>query len=118
MAKAKRKWRYLLEPAEYGCCCMTGKKINAGHRIAWSEYEGMLWCYDCKKDMRGFGGIFDGPILTEATRLILGPLCFHRHNLEKDVIEAPHRRGDKIVYRIDKALTAQIKDRAKQGANP
>ena len=108
-ALAKRTWRYLLEPAEYGCHCMSGKKINKDHRIAWSEYEGMIWCYDCQEDMKGFGGIFDGPIPWEATLMILGEYCFHHHNMVDDTIEAPHHEDGKIVYKVDEELTAKMR---------
>jgi hypothetical protein len=104
----KRTWHYLLEPAEYGCACMKDDKVNKDHKIAWSEYEGMIWCYDCNEDMRGFGGIFDGPIPADATKMILGPHCFHRYNLTKNTIEEPITVGNKIQYRMDKELTKRL----------
>ncbi len=33
-----------------------------GTNITWSEYEKMIWCYDCERDTPGTGGIFTGPI--------------------------------------------------------
>jgi hypothetical protein len=30
----------------------------------------MIWCFDCKKDTPGTGGIFDGPIPFELTQML------------------------------------------------
>lgn len=95
----KRTWHYLLDPAEYGVHCNNRGKVNPSHKVAWSEYEGMIWCFDCKKDMRGFGGIFNGPIPVEATKLILGRQCFYRYNLERKCVEYPVTRKGKIFFR-------------------
>jgi len=54
----KRKWFYIHKPAEFE---MTCDKCG-GSNITWSEYEHMIWCYDCKIDTHGTGGVFDGPI--------------------------------------------------------
>lgn len=106
----KRTWHYLLQPAEYQVHCDNGGKVNPSHKVAWSEYASMIWCFDCKLDMKGFGGIFDGPIIWEATKLILGPLCFHRYNLVKKVIEAPvfYKTKSRIDYRACPALTKRL----------
>lgn len=44
----KRTWHYIQKPYEYE---MTCDKCN-GHNIEWSEYEGKIWCYDCKAQLR------------------------------------------------------------------
>jgi hypothetical protein len=54
----KREWIYCQKPQEYDIEC----DICGGTNIEWSEYEHKIWCYDCKKDTDGTGGIFDGPI--------------------------------------------------------
>ncbi len=54
----KRKWYYVMQPAAYEMSC----DICGGNNITWSEFEKMIWCYDCQKDTPGNGGIFDGPI--------------------------------------------------------
>ena len=54
----KRKWIYIQHPTKYEIAC----DVCDGHDIEWSEYEHMIWCYDCKADTRGTGGIFSGPI--------------------------------------------------------
>lgn len=53
-----RKWCYCQKPEVYEVYCDCCGSSNT----AWSEYEGMIWCYDCEKDTPGTGGIFDGPI--------------------------------------------------------
>lgn len=97
----KRTWRYLLEPDAYAVCCNKGGQVNKEHKVAWSEYEGMIWCFDCEEDMVGFGGIFDGPIMYETTKMILGETCFHRYNMETGLIEAPQWKDGPPVYRVD-----------------
>ena len=57
---------FVLEPARYGIKC----DLCDGTKITWSEYEHLIWCYDCEKDTRGTGGIFDGPIPLGATQLL------------------------------------------------
>lgn len=72
-----------MEPRQYEVLC----EKNIKHKTWWSEFEGMIWCYRCKKDMNGTGGIFDGPIPLEATKLILGENCFDRFNMKTKKIE-------------------------------
>jgi len=55
----KREWVYCHQPTAYEISC---DKCN-GSNITWSEYEKMIWCYDCEIDTEGNGGIFNGPIL-------------------------------------------------------
>ena len=111
----KREWVYLLQPKEYEVYCQRGKRINKSHRTWWSEWAGMIWCYKCKKDMRGFDGIFGGPIIWEASRMLLGPKCFHRYNLVRKVVEAPVRRNCKIFWRKDPYMTKRIKVKVPRG---
>lgn len=55
-----------MEPTSYEVYC----DICKGSNTNWSEYEGLIWCYDCEKDTRGTGGIFDGPIPIESSELL------------------------------------------------
>ena len=57
---------FVLEPARYQIRC----DLCGGDNITWSEYEHLIWCYDCEKDTVGTGGIFDGPIPLGATQLL------------------------------------------------
>jgi hypothetical protein len=54
----KRTWHYVQNPAEYCITCDRCDETN----IEWSEFEGLIWCYKCRKDVKGTMGIFDGPI--------------------------------------------------------
>ena len=54
----KRTWCYCMKPTAYEISC----DLCGGTNIHWSEFEHMIWCYDCEKDTPGNPGIFDGPI--------------------------------------------------------
>ncbi len=59
MRKIKRKTMWIMHPTEYEIFCDLCK----GSNITWSEYDHLIWCYDCQKDTRGTeGSVFDGPI--------------------------------------------------------
>jgi len=62
----KRTWVYAMQPTAYEIFCDK----CGGHTITWSEYRGMIWCYECKIDTPGTGGIFDGPIPLEVCNLL------------------------------------------------
>ena len=72
----KRRWCYAQYPSVYGVHC----DLCDGDNTTWSEYQGYIWCYDCKKDTKGTGGIFDGPIAVMICN-ILG-VRFDRINLK------------------------------------
>lgn len=112
----KRAWHYIYSPEYYEVACDNGGAVNPEHKIAWSEYEGMIWCYDCKQDMKGFGGIFDGPIPYELSLLIFGKYCFHRFDIIKKVVRVPvqSKTSGRIAYRIDKAATKKFLSHTKQ----
>lgn len=80
--KAKRKWAYVQNPKEYFIRCDLCESDN----IAWSEYEGEIWCYDCEKDTRGTDGVFMGPINVMAHKLL--GICFDRYDLETGEVTA------------------------------
>ena len=70
---------------------------KAGRNIDWSEYEHCIWCYDCKIDTSGFGGLFDGPIamgLTKMLGIVFWRIYLESKRIMKDVIS-----GERIVYR-------------------
>ena len=62
----KREWVYIMKPVAYEISC----DICGGSNIEWSEFERMIWCYDCKKDTPGNGGIFSGPIPVHTLELL------------------------------------------------
>lgn len=84
-----RTWHYVQNPKEYEIECNMCGESN----IEWSEYEGHIWCYDCKKDVTGTMGIFDGPI-PMTTAAILG-ICFDRWDMVNKVRLRLNRVTDK-----------------------
>ncbi len=62
----KRTWCYCQQPTCYEITC----DLCGGLNITWSEFCHKIWCYDCKKDTDGTGGIFDGPIPTEVAEMM------------------------------------------------
>jgi len=77
----KREWHYLLPPAAFELRC----NICNGSRVWWSEYESMVFCFDCQLDVNCTESLFDGPIPLQ-TCYILG-LNFDRYNLKTHQIE-------------------------------
>lgn len=88
----KRTWYYVMKPAAYSIRC---DKCN-GANIDWSEWEGMIWCYDCGIDTEGFPGIFDGPIPITVAGLL--GLSFDRYNMIEERVEYPRRINGRIEY--------------------
>ena len=84
--KVKRTHCYVQNPKEYEIEC----PICGGHNIEWSEFEGHIWCYKCKKDIYidlYHSGIFSGPIPMGTATYIFG-LCFDRFNIEtKEIVK-------------------------------
>ncbi|MDO8641499.1 MAG: hypothetical protein Q7R33_08195 [Nitrosarchaeum sp.] len=62
----KRTWHYIQNPKDYEITC---DKCN-GTNIEWSEFEHMIWCYDCKIDTKGTEGVFGGPIPVELAGIL------------------------------------------------
>ena len=55
----------------------------------WSEFEHMIWCFDCEKDTPGSRGIFDGPIPLECCNLM--GVRFDRINIKTGKIMKQER---------------------------
>ncbi|MFA7219148.1 MAG: hypothetical protein WC119_01310 [Synergistaceae bacterium] len=72
----KRVWAYLQNPKDYEITC----DLCGGTNIEWSEWEGLIWCYDCEKDTKGTEGIFDGPIMPNICELM--GISFDELNIE------------------------------------
>lgn len=90
----KRKWVYIQHPTIYEVFCNKCK----GKNIAWSEYEHRIWCYDCRKDVVGTGGIFDGPIPIKICEMV--GISFWRRYLKSDKIMKPVMSKHFLVYRM------------------
>lgn len=84
-ANAKRTRCYIMQPYTYDISC----DLCGGSNITWSEYEHMIWCYDCEKDTHGTDGIFDGPIPIQAMALL---------GISLDMIEID--TGERLYMRI------------------
>jgi len=85
----KRKTCLVQYPQEYCIKC----DICGGENLHWSEWEYLVWCYDCEVDTKGTGGIFDGPIPI-GTASLLG-ICFDRVNIEtSEVIKFDLKTGE------------------------
>ncbi len=105
----KRTWHYILNPTAYEIHC---DKCH-GHNIEWSEYVGLIWCYDCKVDTRGTEGVFGGPI-PQALSEMLG-MVFHIYDMKENKIvkfersDSPDSEWNKVVSR-DPSYYELIKD--------
>jgi hypothetical protein len=88
----KRTWMYILPPAQYEIAC----DICAGANIAWSEWEHMIWCYDCQKDMPGTPGVFGGPIALGVMEML--GLSLDRIDLATGQRSTPKVVDGRIVY--------------------
>jgi len=88
----RRKWIYIQKPQSYGITC----DICGGENIEWSEFEHMIWCYDCEKDTPGQGGVFDGPIPMGVCGLL--GMNFDHIDLKTGQRLYMTRRGNKIIY--------------------
>ena len=72
----KRTWCYVMKPPAYEISC----DLCGGDNITWSEFEHMIWCFDCKKDTAGTSGVLDGIVALQAAPLL--GLSFDRIDLE------------------------------------
>ena len=90
----KRKWCYINHPGAYDIACNK----CGGSNLHWSEWEHMIWCYDCEEDVPGTGGIFDGPIPMGIAGLM--GFSFNRFYLASpDKMFKPVHSGNYLVYR-------------------
>jgi len=94
--KKRRTWCYVMDPCAYEISC----DICNGYNLAWSEYCGLVWCYDCKIDTRGNEGIFGGPIPFEIAKMF--GTTFDRLYFKSKTIKEMKIVGNKIVYRKKK----------------
>ncbi|MBU6231381.1 hypothetical protein KGP36_01830 [Patescibacteria group bacterium] len=65
MAK-KRETCFIQQPAVYEVFCDLCGSVNT----TWSEYEHMIWCFECEKDTPGTSGIFGGPIPIQVSKML------------------------------------------------
>jgi hypothetical protein len=71
----------------------------------WSEYEGHLWCKECKKDfIPKHGGIFEGPVPVELSEII--GLYFDRIDLATNTL-LPDWQGRSHFVIVDGKVTRE-----------
>jgi hypothetical protein len=94
----KRKWIYCQQPSVYEIRCNLCNGIN----ITWSEFEGHIYCFDCKKDVKGFSGIFDSPIPLEVAQMF--GISFDRIDLKtkERLYMRLTKKGDRFIWRKKK----------------
>jgi len=90
----KRKWIYVCKPQKYDITCNKCGGVN----IEWSEYEHKIWCYECKEDLPGTPGIFDGPIPI-GTMEILGAPLWRIYLKSQAVCKPVITKAGRVVYR-------------------
>lgn len=88
----KRKWHYVMKPHQYEMHCDKCEGTN----IDWSEFEGKIWCFDCKIDTDGFPGIFGGPIPWGAAHLL--GLRFERWDMKRQIVTYPRIVGKRMKW--------------------
>jgi hypothetical protein len=72
----KRRWCYAQPPAVYDKHC----DLCGGDNTTWSEYEGHIWCFDCKKDTKGTPSGLSGPVPVMVANLM--GIRFDRINIK------------------------------------
>jgi len=88
----KRTSCYCQYPTVYEISC----NVCNGTNITWSEYEHLIWCYDCQQDVPGNHGIFDGPIPLETCK-ILG-ISFDKIEISTGDMLYEHNDGSRIWW--------------------
>lgn len=72
----RRTSHYILKPQAFEIEC----DACGGRNLDWSEWDHLIWCYDCQLDLKGTEGIFGGPIPVSVCA-VLG-IHFHRWDME------------------------------------
>lgn len=105
----KRRFMYIQKPQEYEICCDK----CGGSNLNWSEWDRLVWCYDCQIDTRGSEGVFGGPIpITLANSL---GMSFDRYDLEtKKILKFETEEWRKslpaVPYNVEQAAQNNAKE--------
>lgn len=90
----KRKWVYAMLPTAYEIHCDR----CGGNNITWSEFEKLIWCFDCRINTPGTGGIFDGPIPLEVAKML--GVTFDKIDLKtKKLLKMTITKSGKLIWR-------------------
>lgn len=92
MSQTLRKWHYCQDPFMYDIACDKCYGVN----VAWSEFENLIWCYDCKVDTEGTKGIFHGPIPFHMCEML--GVSFDRVRMKDGKILEAKIIDNKVVY--------------------
>ena len=84
---------YVQEPHMYEIQCDKCNGINT----TWSEWEGLIWCFDCEIDTTGTEGIFGGPIPYGAA-VVLG-MDFRKFCISTKQLLDIDTQDSKIIWR-------------------
>jgi hypothetical protein len=93
----KRTRHYIQDPQEYEIECTK----CGGHNLEWSEYEGLIWCQDCRDDVKGTEGVFGGPISIEVATMLgmsfdkwdMTNKCLLRYDIKEQKYIPTKKRG-------------------------
>lgn len=89
----KRQWVYVMKPTAYEMSCDR----CGGNNITWSEFERLIWCFDCRINTPGNPGIFDGPIPLEVAKML--GISFDRFYLIDRSYRKMAIRGKKLIWK-------------------
>ena len=87
----RRKWVFIMPPSAYEISCNL-----CNGEVEWSEYERLVWCWRCLKDVPGNPGLFGGPIPIEACGLL--GISLDKIDLKTGKRLYHKIKGDKIVW--------------------
>lgn len=94
--KRKRVWYYLQKPHEHEISC---SKCN-GSNLAWSEFQGYVWCYDCKIDFCNYHSVLSGP--TPIALAVMMGISVDRYDMTRNKINHfDLRKGEHIEMTLE-----------------
>jgi hypothetical protein len=79
--KEKRTWYYITPPQGFDIVCPCCN----GNNLAWSEFVGNIWCYDCEKDLDNYHNPMSGPVPMQVAAML--GFNFDIYNMETQKVE-------------------------------
>ena len=89
----KREWIYCQQPHVYDINCDKCGGVN----ITWSEFQKLIWCFDCEIDTPGTSVIFGGPIPMGCCELM--GISFDRIRLSDERLLKVKIKDGQIIYK-------------------
>ena len=87
----RREWVFIMPPAAYEISCNL-----CDGEVEWSEYERLVWCWRCLKDVPGNLGLFGGPIPIKACEML--GISLDKINLNTKKRLCIKVKGNKVVW--------------------